>query len=345
MASGSAAGRRGTGPPAGRTTVLRGCPGAGLHAVLPQRAEGRGHEGVRVAEEGAGDRTRTPPGHRLPAHPHAAPVPLQVTVVGGHQRRAPVGEREQVGGHHRVAERQQLGQAAGGLLGHRGVVAQQPDGRTREQASLLRRGQLRRLRVEHRHQVVGDQPQATGLRGPPDGLGRVHHGGRIRPAIVGAEQLVEPVVRQQAGVGPGGEVVVQPGEGRPGTGGFGDLQGTVETSKPDLLAGGAAVVVRAHPAHQLPVTTEGAPLVAEAAGHDVVEPAGAGHDVFVHEQGSEAVDLEGDRPVTLDLDELPEGVVAGVEQWFRAVGGLAEGQEPGPGLEQRKQRHAAQRYR
>src|SRR5690606_30672877 len=101
-----------------------------------------------------------------------------------------------------------------------------------------------------------------------------------------------------------------------------------------LLGSGPAVVVRAHPAHQLAGAGEGAPLVAEATLHDLVQAAGARGDVVVHDQAQQAVALEGDGLVALLLDELAEELVARLEQDVRAVGGLAQSEQPGPGREQ-----------
>src|SRR5215211_3762629 len=86
--------------------------------------------------------------------------------------------------------------------------------------------------------------------------------------------------------------------------------------------------------HQLAVGREGAPLVAEAALHDLVEGARAGRDVVVHDQAHHAVALDRDRPVALLLDELPEEIVSQLEQNILAVGGLAQGEEPRPDREQ-----------
>ena len=92
---------------------------------------------------------------------------------------------------------------------------------------------MRRLRVEQRHQVVGEQPQLLGLGRLPHGLGRVHHRGGIGPPVVGAEQAVERFrgAGEQVGVDPGGEVGVECGEGLPGARGAGDLQRAVEAGE------------------------------------------------------------------------------------------------------------------
>jgi hypothetical protein len=94
-----------------------------------------------------------------------------------------------------------------------------------------------RLRVEQGHQVVGGQPQLVGLGCLPHGLGRVHHRGGIGPAVVGAEQAVERIggAGEQVGVGPGGEVGVQCGEGLPRARRAGDLQRAVEPGEAELL--------------------------------------------------------------------------------------------------------------
>ena len=262
--------------------------------------------------------------------------------MGVHQRRAPLGDGEQVGGHHRVPQRAQPRQAAGRCVGHPVVVAQQPGGGTTVQACpvpLVGRGhrdQVWCLRVEQGHQAVGEQPQPGGLGRLSHGLRRVHHRGGTGPPVVGAEQAVERLrgAGKQVGVNPGGEVAVECGEGLPGARGAGDLQRAVETGEAHPLGGGPAVVVRTHPAHQLPVAREGAPPVAEAARHGLVEAAGTRRDVVVRDQAHQAVALDRDRPVPLLLDELPEEVVSQVEQNVRAVGGLTQGKQPRPGREQ-----------
>lgn len=112
-----------------------------------------------------------------------------------------------------------------------------------------------RLRVEQGHQIVGEQPQLPGLFRLPHGLGRVHHRGGIGPPVVGAEQAVERFrgAGEQARVHLGREIAVERGESGPGARGAGDLQRAVETGEADPLGRGAAVVVGAHPAHELAV--------------------------------------------------------------------------------------------
>lgn len=193
-----------------------------------------------------------------------------------------------------------------------------------------------RLRVKQGYQVVGEQPQLLGLGRLPGGLGRVHHRGGIGPPVVGAEQAVERFrgAGKQVGVSPGGEVGVECGEGLPGARGAGDLQRAVETGKAQPFWRGPAVVVRAHPAHELAVGRGRAPPVAEPALHDVVKDARTRRDVVVHDQAHHAVALDRDRPVALLPGELPEEIVSQVEQNVLAVGGLTQGKQPRPGREQ-----------
>ncbi|SCE90275.1 hypothetical protein GA0070214_103138 [Micromonospora chaiyaphumensis] len=56
--------------------------------------------------------------------------------------------------------------------------------------------------------------------------------------------------------------------------------------------------------------------------------------MIVHGQAQQAVALDGDGPVAVLLDELPEEIVAQVEQDHLAVGGLTEGEHPRPVREQ-----------
>ncbi len=131
-----------------------------------------------------------------------------------------------------------------------------------------------------------------------------------------------------------GEVGVEGGEGLAGARGAGHLQRAVDAGEAELLGRGPALVVRPHPAHEFAVGRGIAPAVAEAALHDLVEAARAGGDVRVDEQRRQAVALDRDRPVALLLDELPEELVAHVEQRVLAVGGLAQREHPRPGREQ-----------
>jgi len=138
----------------------------------------------------------------------------------------------------------------------------------------------------------------------------------------------------QGSIHPGREVAVECGEGLPGARGAGDLQRSVETGEAEPLGRGPAVVVGVHPAHELAVGRGRAEPVAESVLHDLVEGARARGDVVVHDQAHHAVALDRDRPVALLLDELPEELVAQVEQSVLAVGGLAQGEQPRPGREQ-----------
>jgi hypothetical protein len=125
----------------------------------------------------------------------------------------------------------------------------------------------------------------------------------------------------------GGQIAVQPGEGGAGAAGPGQLERPVEAEEADPLGRGPVPVVLAHPAHELPVGGRPAEPVAEAAPHDVVERPGALRDVRVHDQCREAVALDRDRPVTLVLHEVAEGLVALPEERLLAVRGLAEGEQ------------------
>ena len=135
-------------------------------------------------------------------------------------------------------------------------------------------------------------------------------------------------------VDPGGEVAVQRGERLARARGAGISSGPSNPANRSLLRPGPALVVRAHPAHELAVGRGRAPAVAEAALHDLVERARARRDVVVHDQAHEAVALDRERPVALLLDQMPEDLVAHLEQLLLAVGGLAQGEQPRPGREQ-----------
>src|SRR5690606_16755684 len=127
---------------------------------------------------------------------------------------------------------------------------------------------------------------------------------------------------------------VERGERLPRARGPGDLQRPVHAREAHPLLGRPALVVRAHPAHQLAVAGLLAPLVAEAARHDLVERALAGGDVPVHDQAHEAVALVRDPAVALLLYQLAEERVPGVEEVVLLVSGLAEGEDPRPRPEQ-----------
>ena len=71
--------------------------------------------------------------------------------------------------------------------------------------------------------------------------------------------------------------------------------------------------------------------MAEAAFHDVIERARARRDVVVHHQAPEAVALDGERPVALVLDQMPEDLVAQLAQLPHEVPGLAQAEQQGPG--------------
>ena len=171
--------------------------GAGCPRRVPDRAEGRGQEGVPLAQVGVDDRPGAPPLQRLVADPHACSCPAAGGGCGrrpapGRARRWRAGWRPS-STSRRASSRairpgtcrpSRSGSGAGRWRCARtaGPAPAPPAGR---------RDQLRRLRVEQRHQVVGEQPQPLGLGGPAHRLGRVHHRGRVRPPVVGAEQRVE----------------------------------------------------------------------------------------------------------------------------------------------------------
>jgi hypothetical protein len=190
--------------------------------------------------------------------------------------------------------------------------------------------------VEQGGVVVGEQAELLGLGGLSDGLRRVHDDGWAGPPVVGAEQVVEGFggAGEQVGVEAGGEIAVECGEGLAGAGDVGHLEWAVEAGEPDLLGGGPAVVVCAHPAYEVAVARGGAPAVAEAVFHGVVEGAGAGGDVVVDDEAHQAVGFEADGAVALVFDEVLEELVADVEEEFFAVGGFAEGEQARPGGQQ-----------
>ncbi len=74
--------------------------------------------------------------------------------------------------------------------------------------------------------------------------------------------------------------------------------------------------------------------MAEAAPHGLVEGARTAGDVVVHDQAHQAVGLQRDRAVAVCLDELPEHVVAQLEQGLLAVGRLAEREHARPAGQQ-----------
>lgn len=106
-----------------------------------------------------------------------------------------------------------------------------------------------------------------------------------------------------------------------------DLQGAVESGEAQLLGAGTGVVVLAHPPDKLAVARLRPPPVAEAPFHGLVEGARTRGDVVVDDEAAQTVTLDGDRPVALVVDELPEELVPQVEQRALTVGGLAEGEQ------------------
>jgi hypothetical protein len=293
--------------------------------VVADGAEGDGQKRVVLAEPGVDDRSGAPPLRAQVTQPRAAPVPLKVPVGGERQDRPSLGDGEQIGRHHRRPHAEQPVHAARRGVGHPVVVAQQPGGGATVQPGsfeVLRR-ECRRVSIDQGNEIVGDQSQLVGLGCPPHGSGRVHHRFGIRPLVVGPEQAVQLSSdarrRQQIG-----GVPLKGRESRPRAGRAGNLQRPVKPGETHPLGPGPALVVRPQPAHKLTIGRRCAEPVAEAALHDVVERAGARHDVVVDDQAHQAVALDCDRPVALPLDELPEEIVAYLEQEVFAVGGLAE---------------------
>ncbi len=101
------------------------------------------------------------------------------------------------------------------------------------------------------------------------------------------------------------------------------------------------LVVRAHPAHEIAVGRGRAEAVAEAALHDVIERARARRDVVVHHEAPEAVALDGEGPVALVLDQIPEDLVAQLAQLPHEVPGLAQAEQQGLGGKRPEERRDA----
>ena len=315
--------RRARAPRGGWRARPRGCPAG---ALVTERAQGRGDERVPVAQVRGDERARAPPRQLLVTEGHRAPAPLQVQVVGEDQDRAVGGDRAQIGGHQRVPHRRQPGHPSRGGVGHPVVVAQQADGGPRVQLRALPvgRAQPRRLGLQQRDQVVGDQPQPPGVVALADRPGGVQHRGLVRPPRVGAEQLVDRLPGARRAV----DQRVQAGERLPRAR-RPVLQRAVDPEEPEPVA--VPFVVLPHPAHQLAVGGEGAEAVAEAALHDLVEVAGAGGDVLVDQEGLEAVALDGERAEALVLDQVPEDRVTRLAQLGHEVHGLAQAEQVWPG--------------